>query len=232
MLQIFPERLLDFAVDDVIQAASLQQANDAERIVAFARRRAVLDHEQAQSEVQALRENAHFDGYRDGLVQGLATLKPSLDALRGEQVALCEAVSAQVHDALRSMAGAPDIVVEQVCAAFRARSDPADISARPVLHVPDQQAALLEVLRLDPRLAELEIRASTRQMLLLEVGPMAWELDIGGALGEDIEQALRREMPEVSAALDAIAGSYSQRLQETLAHAAQARGFASLKETQ
>jgi len=232
MLQIFPERLLDFAVDDVIQAASLQQANEAERIVAFARRRAVLDHEQAQSEAQALRASAHFDGYRDGLVQALATLKPLLDALRGEQVALAEAVSVQVHDALRSMAGAPDIVVEQVCAAFRARSDPADVSARPVLHVPDQQTALLEALRLDPRLAELEIRASTRQQLLLEVGPMAWQLDIGGTLDEDIEQALRREMPAVSAALDAIAEGYSQRLQETLAHAAQARGFASLKETQ
>jgi len=230
MLQIYPERLLDFAVDDVIQAASVQRANDAERIVAFARKRAAIDHEQARAEAQALRASANFEGYRAGLAQALASLQPFLDALHGEQVALSDAVSAQVHDALQSMAAAPDIVVEQVCAAFRARCDAADTSSRPVLHVPDEQAGLLDALRLDPRLAGLELRHSARQMPLLEVGPMAWQLDMAGVLDADIEQALSREMPALATALDAIAESYSQRLQQDIANAAQTRGFASLKD--
>lgn len=230
MLQIFPERLLDYAVDDVIQAASLHQSTDAERIAAFARRRIANDLEQARVHADELRATAAVAGYRDGLSRALAALQPMLHALRDEQLVLSRAVATHVQQALRDMAGAPDIVVEQVCAAFQARTSSAAPAGPSILHVPQDQAGLLDALRADPRLAGLQIRASARRLPLLEVGPMAWELDMEGAMGEDIAQALDQEMPGVGLALAALATRYSQQLLGELERAAQAKGLACLKE--
>ncbi len=124
------------------------------------------------------------------------------------------------------------MVVEQVCAAFRARMAAAPGADRAVLHVPADDDRLLEALRAEPRLAGLELRASDRRLPLLEVGPMAWQLDIAGTLAEDVERALECEIPGVTSALDTLAARYSEQLLRQLGNAAQAHGFAQLRNDQ
>jgi hypothetical protein len=101
-----------------------------------------------------------------------------------------------------------------------------------VLHVPQHHDALMAALRADPRLHALDIRPADRQLPLLELGALAWELDLQGSLLEDVELALSRALPGVQDRLNASAAHYSARLLDTLDIAAQTQGLARIKETQ
>lgn len=230
MLQTFPDRLLDFAVDGVIPASSLHRVADEQAQLAFARRHAAREREQARTEAAALRREATEAGFRAGLIQALACFVPQVESLRDQQAVLAAAVAAELDAALRRMTCAPDIVAEQVRAALAAHLQPATSPARPVLHVPQDQPVLLEALRGAPALAGLDVRAAARGAPLLEIGALAWEFDLQAALAEDRDRAVAATLPGIDDALDALAGQYAAQLMTHLDRAAQARGFALLKD--
>lgn len=232
MLQTYPESLLERAVDDVIQAASVQQGIDLARVQAFARRQIAQEREQARLEVRELRAAAAFEGYRDGVLHALGALQGVIEGVQQEQVTLAAAVRDHVHATLQAMNTAPDVVVEPICRAFAHRMAQADAGTHAALHVPRQHEALLQALRAEPRLHALDVRAADRQLPLLELGALAWELDLQGSLLEDVELALAQALPGVQGRLNALASHYSARLLEALDVAAQVRGFAHIKESQ
>lgn len=232
MLQTYPESLLERAVGDVIHASSVRQGVSLARVQAFARREISREREQARLEVRELRAAAAFEGYRDGVLHALGALQGAIEGMQREHLALAAAVRQHVHDTLKAMNGAPDVVVESICRAFAHRSAKADPGTRAVLHVPKQQEALLRALQADARLQGLDVRPADRQLPLLEVGALAWELDLQGSLLEDVELALGQALPGVQDRLNTLASRYSTTLLETLDAATQAQRFAQLKESQ
>jgi len=232
MLPTYPDTLLDRAVDGVIQASSLQQASELARVQAFARRQIAREREQARLEVAELRAAAAFEGYRDGVLHALGAVQGVIEGMQHAHVALANAVREQVHASLQAMNAAPDTVMEPICRAFLHRMTEVADGPRPVLHVPQDHEALLNALHADPRLHALDIRPADRQLPLLELGALAWELDLQGSLLEDVELALSRALPGVQDRLNASAAHYSARLLDTLDIAAQKQGLAHIKETQ
>lgn len=230
MLQIYPDRLLDFAVEGVIPAASLHRVAGEQAQLAFARRHAARERDEARADAEALRSDAAEAGFRAGLIHALACFVPVLESLRDQQAVLAAAVAAELDTVLQRMNGAPDIVAEQVRAALRAHLLPSSAVAQPVLHVPHDPPGLLDALRAAPALAGLEVRPAERRAPLLEIGALAWELDLQAALAEDRDRAVAEAMPGLEDALNALAGQYSTQLTAHLGRAAQARGFAHLKE--
>jgi len=232
MLPTYPETLLDRAVDGVIQAASLQQASELARVQAFARRQITREREQARLEVAELRAAAAFEGYRDGVLHALGAAQGVIEDLQHAHAALANAVRDQTHASLQAMNASPDAVMEPICSAFLHRMSQVAAGPRPVLHVPQDHDALLVALRAEPRLHALDIRPADRRLPLLELGALAWELDLQGSLLEDVELALSRAIPGVQDRLNASAAQYSARLLDTLDTAAQIQGLARIKETQ
>ncbi|MBD8697311.1 hypothetical protein [Stenotrophomonas sp. CFBP 13718] len=232
MLPTYPETLLDRAVDGVIQASSLQQASELARVQAFARRQITREREQARLEVAELRAAAAFEGYRDGVLHALGAVQGVIEGMQQAHVTLANAVRDHVHTSLQAMNAAPDAVMEPICSAFLHRMTQVGAGLRPVLHVPQHHDALMAALRADPRLHALDIRPADRQLPLLELGALAWELDLQGSLLEDVELALSRALPGVQDRLNASAAHYSARLLDTLDIAAQTQGLARIKETQ
>lgn len=230
MLPTFPDRLLDFAVDGVIPASSLHRVADEQATLAFARRHAARERDQARAEAAGLRREAAEAGFHAGLVQALACFVPVMESLRDQQAVLAAAVAAELDAVLQRMNGAPDIVAEQVRAALATHLQPATSSARPTLHVPQDRPGLLEALRGAPGLAGLDVRAAARGAPLLEIGALAWELDLQAALADDGDRAMAATMPGIEDALNALAGQYATQLTAHLDRAAQARGFALLKD--
>jgi len=232
MLQTYPESLLERAVGDVIHASSVQHGVNLARVQAFARREIAREREQAQLEARELRAAAAFEGYRDGVLHALGALQGVIAGLQREQGALAAAVRERVHATLDAMNAAPDVVAEPICRAFAHRSAKADAGTRAVLHVPRQHEALLQALRADPRLRGLDVRPAERQLPLLELGALAWELDLKGSLLEDVEIALGQALPGVQDRLNTLASRYSAELLDALDVASQTRRFAQLKEFQ
>ena len=232
MLQTYPESLLARAVDDVIQASSVQQGTDLARVQAFARRQIAKEREQALLDARELRAAAAFEGYRDGVLYALGALQNVIDGVQQQQLVLAAAVRDEVQAALLSMNAAPDVVVEPICTAFAHRMAQAGADTQAVLHVPRGQKALLQALRDQPRLQALDVRPADRERPLLELGPLAWELDLQGSLLEDVELALARALPGVQDRLNALASQYSSSVLDALDSAAQARGFARPGNTQ
>jgi len=230
MLQIYPDRLLDFAVDGVIPAAGLHRVAGEQAQLAFARRHAAREREAARAEADDLRRESAEAGFRAGLIHALACLVPVLESLRDQQAVLAAAVASELDTVLQRMNGAPDIVTEQVRAALAAHLQPSAAAPRPVLHVPQDSPGLLDALRAAPALAGLDLRPAARRAPLLEIGALAWELDLQAALAEDADRAVATAMPGVDDALDALAGQYATQLMAHLERAAQARRFALLKD--
>ncbi len=229
MLQTYPARLLDFAIDGVIRSVSLHQVADEQAQLAYARHHAARERDEARAEAGALRATAAQEGFHVGLVQALACLVPLLETLRDQQAALAAAVAGELDRVLQSMSVAPDIVAEQVRVALQARLA-AQPEVRAILHLPRTETALLAALRDAPGLAGLELRAAERRTPLLEMGALAWELDLAAALEEDCSRALAQAMPGLEDALSALASRYGTQLVTRLQRAAEARGFAMLKE--
>ena len=225
MLQIYPDRLLDFAVDGIIKAASVDGVAAAQDTLAYARRRATETCAQAEAEAEALRATAAREGYRDGLCHAVGAFLPVIQALHDQRALLAEAVAARMDAALQAMSASPDVVVPQLRAALRAHLDRLDEGARPVLYLPSDHDDVVQAARADPALAALEIRTAARRAPLLELGPLAWELDLPAALEEDIQGALTDAMPEVTAALDTLADHYARRLLANLHQQTQTRRF-------
>lgn len=230
MLPTYPDLLLDYAVDGVIQAASLAHADDARRLHAFARKAAADVRAEAAREADTLRAAAATEGYHDGLLKALQAALPLIDALGHEQVALSEAVSRDTHAALRAAAASPQVAIELVCAAFADhRATAAGQTA--VLHVPAQDLPLQAALAGEPRLAGLQIRPAARSRPLLEIGCLAWELDASGALADDVVAALDARLPGVAEALGRLADDYAARVVATLRDAGQRDGFNKTRKT-
>ncbi|MBJ7517619.1 MAG: hypothetical protein JHC82_15850, partial [Stenotrophomonas sp.] len=89
-----------------------------------------------------------------------------------------------------------------------------------------------QALRDDPRLQALDVRPADRQLPLLELGALAWELDLQGSLLEDVELALGQALPGVQDRLNTLASRYSAEVLEALDGASQTRRFSHLKESQ
>ena len=231
MLKTYPESLLERAVDHVIQAASVQQGIDLARVQAFSRRRVTREQEQARLEARELRAAAAFEGYRDGVLHALGALQHVIEGVQRAQSTLASAVRDHVHATLQAMNTAPDVVIEPICSAFAHRLAQADAADPAVLHVPRQHEALLQALREDPRLHALEVRPADRQLPLLELGALAWELDLQGSLLEDVEVALGQALPGVQDRLNTLASGYSAEVLEALDAARQARRFTHFKES-
>lgn len=231
MLKTYPESLLERAVDHVIQAASVQQGIDLARVQAFSRRRVTREQEQARLEARELRAAAAFEGYRDGVLHALGALQHVIEGVQRAQSTLASAVRDHVHATLQAMNTAPDVVIEPICSAFAHRLAQADAADPAVLHVPRQHEALLQALREDPRLHALEVRPADRQLPLLELGALAWELDLQGSLLEDVEVALGQALPGVQDRLNTLASGYCAEVLEALDAARQARRFTHFKES-
>lgn len=229
MLQTYPESLLERAVDDVIHASSVQQGVNLARVQAFARRAITREREQARLEVRELHAAAAFEGYRDGMLHALGALQEVIEGLQREQVALATAVRDQVQATLEAMNTAPDVVVEPICKAFAHRMAQSDAGTQAVLHIPRDQTALLQALHDEPLLRALDVRPANRRLPLLELGALAWELDLHGSLLDDVELALGEALPGVQDRLNTLASRYSANLQESLDAAAQVRGFSLLR---
>lgn len=232
MLKTYPESLLERAVDHVIQAASVQQGIDLARVQAFSRRRVAREQEQARLEARELRAAAAFEGYRDGVLLALGALQHVIEGVQRAQLTLAAAVRDHVHATLQAMNAAPDVVIEPICSALVHRLAQADAATQAVLHVPRQHEALLQALRDDPRLRTLDVRPADRQLPLLELGALAWELDLQGSLLEDVELALGQALPGVQDRLNILASGYSAEVLEALDAAGQARRFTHFKDSQ
>lgn len=231
MLKTYPESLLERAVDNVIQAASVQQGIDLARVQAFSRRRVTREQEQARLEARELRAAAAFEGYRDGVLHALGALQHVIEGVQREQLTLAAAVRDHVHVTLQAMNAAPDVVIEPICTAFAHRLAQADAAGPAVLHVPRQHETLLQALRGDPRLHALDVRPADRQLPLLELGALAWELDLQGSLLEDVEIALGQALPGVQDRLNTLASRYSADVLLALDAANQTRRFTHFKES-
>lgn len=227
MLPTYPEKLLDYAVDGVIQAASRHQAEAAERLGAFARKQAAREREHARMEAAELRTAAAFEGYREGLLQAFQAVSGLFEAMRGEHVALQDALSRSIHEALRERTLAPDAALAHLAQVL---ADQRDVQAREgklVVHVPRDQPQLVEAL--EQALTDVEVRLADRRHLTVEVGQLAYELDTGSALAEDIETHLAEHMPQLRRAMCDLADRYALQLQRTLEQAAEAAGLRSLE---
>jgi len=221
--------VLDYAVGGVVQAASLGHANRLRRLQAIARDRARRQLEDASAEAAALQHTALCEGYRQGLQQAMTSLLPLLDALQHQQQHLLQAIGAQVQQRLQAMANDPVVLVPQWLAACEhvlsglggsARETPA------VLHVPEHDAALLQALQ--PVLADagVQVRPAARQAPLLEVGALAYTLDMPTALQGAVDEALQDQFPRLQPLLADLANDYAQRLQTDLYNAHHRQRFA------
>lgn len=229
MLRIYPESALDYAVEGVVQAASLGHATEVTRLRAVARAQARDERERARDEASALSGRALAEGYRDGLVQAITSLLPLLEALQQEQRVLGDAMRSQMRERLQAMAADPAVAVPQWTAACEHWAAQADVAL--VLHLPDTQPALLAALRAVPALAQVDIRPAARQQPLLEVGPMAYSLDVQQLLLESVDDALQRHLPRLQPLLTNGAADYCRALQMELAGTLQRSRFAALKAT-
>lgn len=229
MLRTYPEALLHYAVDGVVQAACIGHADDMARLHGFARRRARQAYEQAVADADDLREQAALDGYRDGLLQAMKSLLPLLESLQQKQHVLVQAMQDQMQQRLQAMTSAPEVLVPQLVEACEHWARPAATDSLAVLHVPATHTALLQALREEPALAAIEIRPAQRKQPLLEVGATAYVLDLETPLAEAAEIALQHQFPSLQPALADLAAAYCQRLQMDLTTTAQRERFSHFK---
>jgi len=228
MLPIYPENLHLYAVEGIVHGSSVARAVDSHRLARFARDAAREERALARQDAEALRADALADGYRDGLVKAMKTLLPLLQSLQQEQRALIEAMHAQMRQTIEEMVASPSVVVPQLLSACAQWAPDADGGVQPVLHVPEQQQALLQALRAEPALDHLAIQPAARGQVVLEVGPMAYALDLQQPLIEAANDALQRQLPRLQSVLPDLAADYCRRLQDDLAAKAQRERFSSL----
>jgi len=227
MLHSYPETLLDFAVGGIVQASCLSRACDAERVVSFARKQGQAEREWARQESNALRAAAAADGYCDGMRQALASLLPLFTAIVGEQAGLRQTLAARMEQALSAMGNLPSVAVPQVQAACAERLQGGESV---VLHVPRTGHALLQALQAQADLQGLDIRQADRQHLLLEVGDLAFELDVSSALGDGLQATLTEEMNRLQRTISRLADTYREQFQRDFDRAAQVAGLQRTKE--
>lgn len=230
MLHSYPETLLDYAVDGVIQAASRHRADRAERLLDFAHRQAIQGRDQAALEATAVRATAACEGYRDGLLQAMTSVLPIVQSLRQEQIALQSRLREDMITALAAMEGSASVAVaqlEQLLAGPVAALPPLQGI---VLHVPEQHPGLLQSLRDAPALQGLTLQPANRAHLLLEVGSVAFELDSASVLAEALDSALNRQMPQLQQAMSLLADRYEEALQQRMQQEAQHAGLRRIKE--
>ncbi|MGE6332995.1 hypothetical protein [Stenotrophomonas sp. NPDC077659] len=227
MLRTYPEGLLRYAVDGVVQAASVGCASDHHRLETCARQRARQEGERAQAEAEALRGQALAEGYRDGLRQAMTALLPLIEALQNEQQHLVDAVRGHLHERLQAMTADPAVLVPQWTAACERWVTGVDTPA--VLHVPQAQPALVQALATALAGTRVTVQPAPRQTPALHVGRLAYTLDMHAPLTETVDEALQRHLPALHARLDALARSYCQSLQADLANAHHRRRFAALE---
>lgn len=229
MLKTYPDIVLDYAVAGVVQAASLGHANRLRRLQAIARDRARQQLDDASAEAAALQHNAICEGYRQGMQQAMASLLPVLEALQHEQQHLLHAIGSQVQQRLRTMTNDPVVLVPQWLAACDhvlsapsggARDTPA------VLHVPEHDGELLRALQAALADAGVQVRPAARQAPLLEVGALAYTLDMSTALRDAVDEALHDQFPRLQPLLADLANDYAQRLQADLYNAHHRQRFA------
>jgi hypothetical protein len=175
MLRTIPSSSVAYAIDGIIPAAAIGEASRAERMDAFARRRARAVLNDAGAEAERLRQQAVADGFALGCTEALAAFVPlALDLLRQEEV-LRSAALAQVREALRDTLGRLDVegpLIERWCALHVAES-----AVVPVLHLPAGRADLEHPLRAIPALAHLEIRVGEGEFPVLDTGTLVFEFD-------------------------------------------------------
>jgi hypothetical protein len=164
-----------YAIDGVIPAAAIGEASRAERMDAFARRRARALLADAGAEAQRLREQALVDGYTQGCAEALTAFVPlAVDLLRQEE-ALRNSALAQVREALRDTLGRLD--VESSLIANWCELHIAEAETVPVLHLPIAREDLERYLRGVPVLAGLEIRTGEVDFPVLDTGTLVFEFD-------------------------------------------------------
>ncbi len=175
MLRTIPSSSIAYAIDGIIPAAAIGEASRAERMDAFARRRARALLAEAGAEAQRLREQALVDGYTQGCSEALAAFVPlALDLLRQEET-LRTAALAKVREALRDSLGRLD--VEGPLIASWCTLHIADAEVAPVLHLPVGREDLGRHLRGVPALSRLEIRTGDVDFPVLDTGTLVFEFD-------------------------------------------------------
>lgn len=225
MLRTYPDTLCQYAVAGIVHGSSLACAEDAHRLLRFARDAAQREREQALQDAVTLRSQALSQGYRDGLVRAMKCLLPLLESLQQEQHALAAAMHAQAQHAVQRMLASPPVLVPQLLAACEQWAPVEGGGPQPVLHVPEHEHALLQALRAEPALDHLAIRPARREHVLLEVGGMAYALDLQQPLMEAAEDALQRQLPRLQPVLSELAAAFCRRLQDDLAARTQRERF-------
>jgi len=229
MLYSYPESLLDHATHGVIKPSSRRAAEDNRRLLAYARREARTLREQAGVEAVMLRDAAIEDGYRHGLLLALSSVTPLLVEVQQQQVAFAQGVAGRLLDAVRRSSldsvAAPFHVQQVYTKALQA----VDGGPAAVLHIPASAPWLLTALKDDPALQGLELRSADRLNLLLETGEQAWELDVAGAVCDDLTAAINTGLPELEGALEGLAARYRDRITEAISCMAHRQGLNQLE---
>ncbi|MEI2260093.1 hypothetical protein OHC51_03795 [Stenotrophomonas indicatrix] len=232
MLRTFPESLLNYAVDDTLQGNCVERALGAERVLKSARDRAKRECEDARVQMNQLRERAVRDGYREGLMRAMANLVPLLQVLQQAPDQICAAVHEQIRQRIQALAACPEVVVSQLLAAcdYCLGSNPDRLPVR--LYVPRAQEELVSVIRAEDALKELQIQLSDREQLLVEIGPMAYALDLVGVLDGAASGALQQQLPRLQSVVEQRASDYCNQVLDELRCGDERKRFKSLGEIQ
>ena len=175
MLRTIPSSSIAYAIDGIIPASAIGEASRAERMDAFARRRARVLLAEAEAEAERLRDQALADGYAKGCSEALAAFVPlAMDLLRQED-ALKQAALGQVRKALRDTLERLD--VEAPLIASWCSLHIADAEVAPVLHLPVGREDVEQHLRGVPALSRLDIRAGEVDFPVLDTGTLVFEFD-------------------------------------------------------
>jgi hypothetical protein len=215
MLRKIPDSAVPFARDGVIAASVLGQADCAERLLHFARKRAAQILADAEQQVDALHAQAHQAGYREGMAEALTAAVPRLAELLADEtrvkVLVRQEMEARIRETLTE-AGIEAALVAQCCLAEA--SEPG-VEGAWTLYVPEDRRELLErleaqvaqgVLRVRPgevpnpvlERADRVIELNTTELAMRQLSSWLDEYALGEALREracdyaaDVERAIK-----------------------------------------
>lgn len=228
MLRTFPEILLDYAVDGIVQGVCVERATDGDRLLQLTRKRARHELDEVRMQAAALREQAVADGYCDGLVKAMQSLLPVLETLQQEPSALVNSGYEHVRQCIARMAGCAEMLVPQLLAVSERWLTP-DGRRAATLYVPEDQLQLLQALRGASELESLRIVPARRQYVALEVGQLVYEFDLQQRLSEAAHDGLQQQIPRLQQVLAERAERYFRDMQDALVQEDQRYRFSQLR---
>lgn len=201
MLREIPRQALSWAIDNVVPGSSLGLAEDANKVLDYAQRRAAEVVARAHVEAELLHRQALEAGYAHGYHDAMAALLPAAQAAMSQVELLRDSALEQVRQALRRSLESLDVqaaLIERWASALQS----VPVGAW-VLHLPDTDAPLVERLQQAPALKGVDLRVGGVTVPTLEAGALVYELDAERVLLQQAHPGL------TSSAVDAQAQALS-----------------------